>query len=708
MSASTARGKRPAAGPPQGRPASSGGSDLRSGGAWGRLPAPWSPLPTGAFTGTPWGLPGAIDGQDPYLAWAEADDFAGYDDHSRHPHHGRQKDPLKWLPIVIELAPGVDVAALVAASSTRWLQIPRVYLDLRHRLPGLRCCSARVKPKFFERLRLDPAFHALIARFELGLPVGQHTHPLNDPCEPFHLSTPRASTARPRGLRGPVLGLIDGGLALANVAFLDARGGARVKHFWRQDSCYGGPWPAQNHHGDGHVRLDPARAGPMPSDMGYGHALDAAAINAAMARYTSAGGALDEEALYRHLQLWDLARPVNHGTHVMSLAAGAATPHLPQDDAASRCELIAVQLDWSNILDTSGGAMNVSVLDALMFILARCAPSAEVVVNISWGTLAGPHDGTSILEAAMDQIIDLLGGRLQITVPAGNAYQSRTHANAELPPSHSETLHWRVLPDDRTQSFLEIWLPEAADAVAIEVTPPGASQPLPALRLGEAGVWSDQPKGSHHSHPICGLIVPHRSALGAHGTCALLALAPTFAWDPHTATAPCGVWRVRIINQSKTSTWPFDAYIERDDVALGQHTGARQSYFEDPRYDTSGNLHSFVDDPINPTPIRRSGTFNSLSTGQRTVSVGGTRRAFDPGLGALSRFARYSPPKPDPDAGRPQRPGVKKVPDTLQPCDDNAALWGVLGAGTLSDSVARLAGTSSSAPQEARRRLDAI
>jgi hypothetical protein len=661
----------------------------------------WQPLPTGAYTGIPWGRSGAIDGQDPYLAWAEADDFAGY----AQSHGGHE--PLKWLPIVIELAPGIDVAALVAASNTRWLQIPRVYLDLRQRLPGLRYCSARVKPRFFEQLRRQPAFQVLIARFELGLPVGQHTHALQDPCEPFHLKEPTKPGANAaRLLRGPVLGLIDGGLALANAAFLDARGRTRVKHFWRQDSCYGGPWPGHNHHGDGHVPLDPARAGPTPPDMGYGHALDQAAIHAAMARFTPPGGALDEDALYRHLQLWDLARPVYHGTHVMSLAAGSATPQLPHDDAASRCELIAVQLDWSSIRDTSGGALNVNVLDALMFILARCAPSAELVVNISWGTLAGPHDGSSILEAAMDQAIALLGGRLQITVPAGNAYQSRTHANAELKPGEDCTLHWRVLPDDRTQSFLEIWLPETADAVAVEVTPPGATQPLPALHLGEAGVWMDQTQGSREAHPICGLIVPHRSALGAQGTCALLALAPTLTWDPHTATAPFGAWQVRIINQSQTNTWPFDAYIERDDVALGQHTGARQSYFEDVRYDTSGNLGSFVDDPTNPTPIRRSGTFNSLSTGQRAISVGGTRRVFDPGRGALSRFARYSPQKPDPDAGRPQRPGVKKVPDTLQPSDDNAALWGVLGTGSLSGSTARLAGTSSSAPQEARRRIN--
>ena len=49
---------------------------------------------------------------------------------------------------------------------------------------------------------------------------------------------------------------------------------------------------------------------------------------------------------------------------------------------------------------------------------------------------------------------------------------------------------------------------------------------------------------------------------------------------------------------------------------------------------------------------------------------------------------------------------MKKVPDTLYPSDDNPALWGVLGAGSLSGSVVRLAGTSSSSPQLARDLLN--
>ena len=66
----------------------------------------WSPLPTGEFTGIHWSAPGAIDGEDPYLAWAEADRFAGY-------RVEPQGKPPKWLPIVIQLSEQADVPALV-------------------------------------------------------------------------------------------------------------------------------------------------------------------------------------------------------------------------------------------------------------------------------------------------------------------------------------------------------------------------------------------------------------------------------------------------------------------------------------------------------------------------------------------------------------------------------------------------------------------
>lgn len=662
--------------------------------------SPWAPLPKGCATGIDWSLPGATEGRDPYLAWAETDRFRAY----QLPIAPCDDAPLpEWLPLIIELAPDSVVAELVCVCDPAWLMISAAYL----REKGLRYCTARARSGFFSALQQPGRLAQIVLRYELGLPVDHHTAPLTHSA---HRPAPASADEETgRRLCGTVLGVIDGGLAMAHRDFLDERGEPRVKYFWRQDERHGSRW--RGVHG---APLDPVRAGAVPPPMGYGHELTSHQIGEAMRAHTR-NGVVDEDALYQHLQLWDLALQTNHGTHVMSLAC-APTPYVrsvasdgcssdftQQADAASTCDLIAVQLDWSNVLDTSGGAMNVSILDGLLYMLSRCTDDARLVVNISWGTLAGPHDGTSILEAAMDQLIKLREGRLDIVVPAGNGYQSRTHANSTLMFGEHLDLNWSVQPDDHSQSFLELWFcdPEEAQVPLVDlwisVQPPGFSASLPPICMGNAAVWPQA------ETPICALIFPKRTALGRLGTCALLALAPTTSQLAHTPLADAGVWRVRVHNHGLNPV-TVDAYIERDDVALGSHTGARQSYFANNIYETtSGNsLKEFVDQPGDPSPIRRTGIFNSLSTGRDTLAVGGVRHEQE----AAARFALYSPRTYYPDPVRPQRPNLKLMPDAFAVTDDNSALWGVRAASSRSGGTTRLIGTSAAAPQLSRQRCE--
>jgi hypothetical protein len=630
----------------------------------------WTPLPKGSFTGIDWAKPGATSGFDPYLIWAEADNFAGY---------GLKKPP-KWLPLLIELAPGISVAQLKASASPSWLYVPPVYTSSAAPT-GLRYCTARVKPAFFKHIRTGGNLHPLVKRFELGLPAGHHA---DDPSSPGASS----STAAPALLQGKVIGLIDGGLAFANANFL-RNGKARTRYFWRQDQ---------------------EGSGTTPANLGYGHELTAADINLAMQKNTH-GGLVDETAVYEQFKMgMELDKRLNHGTHVLDIACGprtvlaqiAGAPPFPDapptwamaDDDASRCDIVAVQLDWDTVVDTSGGSMNVHIMDGLMYILSRCTNDAKIAVNLSWGTLAGPHDGSSVLEAAMDQLIALKTGLLQIVLPVSNNYQSRTHANATLSKGEHVTLHWRGQPSDLTQNFLELWIPPGAQGVEVQLTPPGQAS-LPALGWGESGTWNT-PNGK----PLCALIYPTAVATGTNGTCALIAVAPTFGFEKSAVTAPSGVWQVKITN-TRPGKVTVDAYVERDDQIIGVQTGARQSHFEDQWYDTSGNLGSFVDHPDNPSPIRRSGNFNSIATGTKTISVGGIRVT-----GPM--WAKYSPRKPDPDAGRPDRPGVLKVPDLHAYSDENPVLLGLKAAGTRSGGVARLVGTSDASPQVARRILNGM
>jgi hypothetical protein len=624
----------------------------------------WNKLPKGGFTGIDWSKPDATNGFDPYLVWAETDRFAGYGD----------KQP-KWLPVAIELSAGTSVAQFIAAASPLWLHVPPVYTSSAAPV-GLRYCTARVKPAFFKHIQPGGSLHALVRRLELGLAAGLHTDGPG-PAGKTHPQPP---------LKGKVMAVIDDDLAFANTNFLH-KSKARTKYFWRQD-------------GKG--------VGGTPSGLGYGHELTAADINHAMQKRTY-DGVVDESAVYAHFKLETLRKRVSHGTHVLDLACGPRTllaqvADLPPgfdgpaswalaDDDASRCDIIAVQLDHDTVADTSGGSMNVHILDGLMYVLSRCAHDAKIVTNISFGTVAGPHDGSSLLEAAMDQLITLCGQRLRIVLAAGNSYQLRTHANVTLAKNEHAVLHWRGQPDDATENFLELWLPPQAHGIRIEITPPGHTA-LPALGFGESRMWT-----GNGTQPLCALIYPKSVATGTHGTCALIALAPTFSFDEGTATAPSGVWQIKLTN-TQPGKVTVDAYVERDDVVIGTR-GGRQSHFEDALYDMSGNPGSFVDHPDNPTLIRRSGNFNSIATGRKTVSVGGTRIVG-------SHWAHYSPQKPDPDASRPERPGVVKTPSTAAFSDENPALTGVRAAGTYSGSAVRLKGTSAAAPQETRRIFNAI
>ena len=662
----------------------------------------WSRLPTGSFTGIDWSREGATDGFDPYLVWAEADQFSGYEER-----------PGKWLPGVIELHFGWTITSFIAVASPHSARVREVFTS-RAAPTGLRFCSAQVSREFFQQIRPGGRLYEVVKRFELGLPAGDQLRgpgePLPSRPPPIAKTSGKAHAAPP--LTGKIIGLIDDSLALAHANFLDDAGRPRTAFFWRQD-------------GQG--------VGRVPRSMGYGHELTAADIRDAIACNTR-HGVCDEDGVYIDLGLSTLGQKSpggrlrfhaldtaeSHGTFVLDLAAGpvplpARVANLPPgfdappswnrpDDEASRCPIVAVQLDYDTVLDTSGGSMNVGVLDGLLYILSRCESTAEITVNISFGTLAGPHDGTSILEAAMDQLVDLCGGRLRIVLAAGNGYQSRTRASMPLTASskptapwrRKATLHWQVQPDDRTQSFLELWLPPGAHDVRIELTPPGLPA-LPPLRRGESRMWVTEP-----GQPCCAVIYPRSVATGENGTCALVALARTFSFAPGAVTAPSGPWRVTLTTRSGDAV--VDAYIERDDIVSGSRNGARQSHFEDQDY----VVDAAVDGPSNPSLIRRSGNFNSIATGSQTISVGATRMSHTAAGHGIPdpKWAIYSSREPDPDESRPERPGVVKMPRSQAYGDENPVLEGVTAAGTRSGAMVRLRGTSTAAPQVTRRLLN--
>lgn len=691
----------------------------------------WSKPPVvGSFSGIDYSTQGVAHGLDPYFVWADISGFA----HLRKPGQKPADYVPQTLPVLVALQPKVTVFDLSNQLKRLNLQgnpkelkspalnISAAYLNDAALVPG-GVIPATVNRAFFEA-RADKLLADVVRHIEIDLPqeAALQLKPL--PRDPPPIKR--------KPLQGKVMALIDDGCAFAHPHFVRWQAGAfktRVKRLW--DMNVRGPLSTVGPPSGFGAELSPGILGRDFSDT---------ELNALIAARTYSGR-VDEDALYADFaqgtldNVNRLQRRAAHGTHVMDMACG---PYFVQDTMCTReaaetanptwdlatsvpttgggqdasdAQIIFVQLPMRTVQDTSGrNTMTKDVIDAFTYIISQCADDAQIVVNLSWGALAGPHDGTHLLEQHMDALITAQRAlhpmaaprnRLQITVPAGNGYQSRTHATFELEPGQqSQPVQWRTEPDDATESYVEIWL-EQGMKVEVSITDPLGNTLVPPVGYGDVrhltGYQASLLPGS-----VVGAFYHDAGLNGQPGHCVLLALAPTVSVDAMRVTAPHGVWSftVKSISQQKGVV---DAYIERDDVALGTRRGARQSYFEDINYDNQAVDDNKKVDLDCPNPlaayVRREGVFNNISTGQLTEKVGGVRETD-------LQIAEYSPHHYF--SALPKRPGTATPVPYYATSEESPTLRGVRAAGTRAAGTVRLSGTSAAAPQIARDLFNAL
>jgi hypothetical protein len=309
---------------------------------------------------------------------------------------------------------------------------------------------------------------------------------------------------------------------------------------------------------------------------------------------------------------------LTHGNHVLDLAAGAS----PEADPAACPRIIFVQLPAYAVDDTSGGSMVTHVLDALRYIVDRTHPLAPLVVNLSYGSMAGPHDGSTILESAMDALIENAMGALpsehparyvSIVLPAGNNFESDGHAVLKLTPEQpSRTLEWHVLADDPTDTFLELWYPrDAAGDVVIEVKPPVGR----ARRVALGELAQLVPSGA--TEPVCAVLHLKQASSGRHDAMVLVAMAPTSSREGTRALAPSGIWRITASLVGTSTAVEVNAWVERDDPVIGTGAPPRQSRL------LTGELPLPINERSDPaSQVQRAATCSSIANGSRTVIAG--------------------------------------------------------------------------------------
>ncbi|MEE3100297.1 MAG: hypothetical protein VX463_11070, partial [Pseudomonadota bacterium] len=292
----------------------------------------------------------------------------------------------------------------------------------------------------------------------------------------------------------------------------------------------------------------------------FGRELRGAEIDAAL---VAAGGpapaATDEEAFCADPPLapffphrrGGLPGVVSHGTAVLDLAAELE----PGADEDAR-PLIAVRLPRSSVQDTSGAEVKPLLIAGVRYAIAAARRAARrrdvrVVVCISYGVFAGAMDGDSTLERALDAIVAGEGGRVAIVLPSGNGRMEQAVARVTLTAEAPEAeLVWRIQPDDRTPSFLQIWGTPALEAagLTLSVTPPGGPESM-AKALGATGTqWlaeggdmlaalaSAEPRGPGGGRAL---------TLSVRPSAVMRPARPLFPAVAGTC-APAGEWRLRL------------------------------------------------------------------------------------------------------------------------------------------------------------------
>ena len=609
---------------------------------------------------------------------------------------------LNGIPILVELsATGLkrfdpEQPLLQAFLSKKWLaqdlrdsvQIPDVFASLSIIVKGdLLYCVVLIELRHLALVRQDPGWNQVILSAEVGPPVqwkkfkggvaGSHDAALAaKPLQRVSQAQALGGQIVPPPPSGVVIAVLDEGIAFAHERFRTAAG-SRIAYFWNQDGS--------------------ARPAPFGS---FGSELTANDIGDAL-KEAAKHGLGDESSVYRAIGDLDfsqdrhqaVAHRRSHGTHVLDLAAALDNPDpLGNPYPPDSRPIIAVQLPERAIADSSGTRLTPFMLLGIIYILLRAhtlpkqGQPQPIVVNLSYGMYAGPHDGSHVFERVVDWLVEHSSTPLYVVVAAGNHRLARARAAFTIAPTLEKTLHWRIQPDDRTPSILEIWLSRPGDEVEVTIEPPSSTvQPI-TITKGTTKVISG-PSGYIYG----AFYVASNGATRPYISITVEPTAPALPLDANEPTAPAGLWKVRVKNTSATQL-EINAYIQRDDTIYGRKSMGRQSYFDDPgyaRHDTQGEPLEF-DPDANSSYVLRRGTLNALATGKHTYVIGGYRRT--------DRMpARYS-------SMGPAHPGARttNAPNWLAPSDDSPVCHGILAAGTCSGSRVMMNGTSVAAPQAAR------
>jgi len=180
---------------------------------------------------------------------------------------------------------------------------------------------------------------------------------------------------------GVIVGIIDAGFDYTHPNFKDINGNLRISRVWERSNTSGTP----------------------PSNLGFTYGSE----------YVGATAILNKQ--------YDMINQ-SHGTHVAGTAAGTGTGNLSLlKGMAPNSEIVLVS-GYNQVISTDN-----NYIDAINYIKNYAnSVNKPVVINMSFGTGLGPHDGTTLEENAINNLSNTPG--LVLVAATGNDGGQKKHA----------------------------------------------------------------------------------------------------------------------------------------------------------------------------------------------------------------------------------------------------------------------------------------
>lgn len=321
--------------------------------------------------------------------------------------------------------------------------------------------------------------------------------------------------------RNVIVGLIDSGIDYTHASFRRADGSTRILRIWDQF-------------------LVPAAGEAAPAGYSYGVEYTDTQINSAL-------GNASPHSVVRHRDRGA------HGTHVAGIAAGNGRAAGTFAGVAPEADIIMVRNDSRGSDGTLQLANSVRTVDALHYIYSVAAAlNRPVVVNQSQSMNVGPHDGTTLLEQAINRELGFPGRAYVCS--SGNQADNAIAVSGSVPASGNLVLTFSVPAGDVVDDTIDLWYPGNQRLSVTLTNPAGVATPLVAPPAAAAAPTT-------LVHTLAGgnvvAIDSRIDSVQNHDNEILIRLTRGTA-----ASIASGTWRITLTNAGTTAV-PFDAWIER-------------------------------------------------------------------------------------------------------------------------------------------------